>query len=391
MNQLERITYLKSIGYSVTEQDLVNNSQKTVIVGMSGGVDSSACAAVIKLLGYQTIGMFMKNWEEIDADGVCSAEEDYQDVISVCEKLDIPYYSVNFSQEYQDNVFQSFVQEYKAGYTPNPDILCNREIKFKVFFEKAKEFGADFLATGHYCQKLIDPKGNYTLVKGNDGNKDQTYFLYTMQERVLRDILFPIGHIEKKYVRQIAEKFDLITFDKKDSTGICFIGERNFKQFLSNYIKAQQGYFVKLDDGKKLGTHDGMCFYTIGQRKGLGLGGPGGPWFVADKDITNNTVFVVEGDRHPALFCDFLTADEESWVQDRPEFPLRCQAKVRYRQADQACLVTEVDGVLRVEFDQAQRAISMRQSIVFYDGETCLGGAIIKERGPTYFEQNKEI
>ena len=387
MNTSERIEYLKSIGYNVTELDLIQNANKTVIVGMSGGVDSSACAAVIKLLGYKTIGMFMKNWEEIDADGVCTAEADYQDVVAVCEKLDIPYYSVNFSHEYRENVFKNFVEEYKAGHTPNPDILCNREIKFKVFFEKAKQFGADYLATGHYCQKVLQDDGTYALVKGNDNNKDQTYFLYTMQENILKDVLFPIGHIEKKYVRAIAEKFDLITYDKKDSTGICFIGERNFKQFLSNYIKGQKGHFVRLDDNKDLGEHDGMCFYTIGQRKGLGLGGPGGPWFVADKDVVNNIVYVVEGENHPALYADELIAQEESWVGHRPSLPLKCKAKIRYRQPDQDCTILEHAGQIKVVFDKPQRAISQRQSIVFYLDKVCLGGAIIEKRGESHYER----
>jgi tRNA-specific 2-thiouridylase len=387
MNIEERVLYLNSIGYEVDENQLHKNASKTVIVGMSGGVDSSACAVVIKLLGYKTIGMFMKNWEEIDADGFCAAEDDYQDVVSVCEKLDIPYYSVNFSEEYKENVFKYFVEEYKAGFTPNPDILCNREIKFKVFFEKAKEFGADYLATGHYCQKIGSGKET-KLIKGHDKNKDQTYFLYTMQSEVLDDVLFPIGHIEKKYVRAIAEKFELTTFDKKDSTGICFIGERNFKKFLANYIKGQKGQFVRLDDKKVLGSHDGMCFYTIGQRKGLGLGGPGGPWFVAEKDVESNTIYVVEGENHSALFADELFTTEESWVGQRPEFPLKCRAKIRYRQQDQECTVTDIDGKLKVEFLKPQRAISKRQSIVFYVEDICLGGAIIDERGATHFESN---
>jgi tRNA-specific 2-thiouridylase len=387
MNIEERVKYLNSIGYAVDELQLHQNANKTVIVGMSGGVDSSSCAAVIKLLGYKTIGMFMKNWEEIDADGVCTAETDYQDVISVCEKLDIPYYSVNFSEEYRENVFKYFVEEYKAGFTPNPDILCNREIKFKVFFDKAKDFGADYLATGHYCQKIGTGKDT-KLLKGLDKNKDQTYFLYTMQSEILDDVLFPIGHIEKKYVREIAEEFGLTTFDKKDSTGICFIGERNFKKFLANYIKGQKGKFVKLDDKTILGDHDGMCFYTIGQRKGLGLGGPGGPWFVVDKDIENNIVYVAEGENHTALYADELFAIEESWVGERPVFPIKCQAKIRYRQQDQDCTVTEVDGKLKVSFFNPQRAISKRQSIVFYQEEQCLGGAIIDDRGETYFERN---
>lgn len=386
----EKLLILKNHDIQLDQAGYEANNSKTVIVGMSGGVDSSVTALIIKLMGYKTIGMFMKNWEEIDADGVCSAEEDYKDVIAVSEKLDIPYYSINLSEEYKENVFKYFVEEYEAGHTPNPDILCNREIKFKVFYEKAKEFGADFLATGHYCRHE-NRDGLAKLVKGVDQNKDQTYFLYTMQSDVLKDVLFPVGQLEKKYVRSLAEEFDLITFDKKDSTGICFIGERNFKLFLSNYIKSQKGQFVHLDTGKVLGEHDGMCFYTNGQRKGLGLGGPGGPWFVAFKDVTQNIVYVVEGQEHPALYADELTASEESWVGDRPSFPLKLKAKIRYRQQDQECTVFEKDGELSVCFDKPQRAISQRQSIVFYQDDICLGGAIIQKAGPSYFEMKKNL
>ena len=388
MNSKEKVQYLNSIGYSVNETDLLNNSDKTVVVGMSGGVDSSACAAIIKLLGYKTIGMFMKNWEEIDSDGVCSAEEDFKDVVDVCEKLDIPYYSVNFSAEYKEMVFNNFVEEYRQGYTPNPDILCNREIKFNVFYNKAIEFGADYLATGHYCRK-IERSDRVELVKGNDSNKDQTYFLYTMQSNILRNILFPIGHIEKKQVREIAEKFGLTTFNKKDSTGICFIGERNFKKFLSNYIKAQKGKFIHLESGRSLGNHDGMCFYTTGQRKGLGLGGPGGPWFVSHKNAETNEVYVVEGEEHPALYAFDLVAMDASWVNDEPSFPLSCHAKIRYRQPDQKCMVDKVDGQLVVTFSNKQRAIAVRQSIVFYEKDICLGGAIITSKGLSNYD--KEI
>lgn len=385
-----RIELLNKYGIELLEADFLENQNKKVVVGMSGGVDSSVTALVIKLMGYQTIGMFMRNWEEIDANGVCTAEEDYKDVIKVCEKLDIPYYSVNFSQEYKDNVFQDFVDEYKAGYTPNPDILCNREIKFKVFFNHAMELGADYLATGHYCQHQ-QKDGEHLLVKGNDTNKDQTYFLYTIQDSVLEKVLFPLGHLEKPKVRELASLYDLATSTKKDSTGICFIGERNFKKFLSQYIKGQKGEFVHLDSGKSLGPHDGLCFYTVGQRKGLGLGGPGGPWFVASKNLENNNVLVVEGDKHPALYTDYLFTTEESWVGKRPTFPLQCQAKVRYRQQDQSCTIYEENNRLKVVFDNPQRAISIRQSVVFYQNDICLGGAIIDESAPTYFDLNKEL
>jgi len=263
---------------------------KTIIVGMSGGVDSSVTAALLKEQGHNVIGMFMKNWEEEDENGVCQASKEFADVVKVCEKLNIPYYSVEFVKEYRENVFQNFLEEYEAGHTPNPDILCNREIKFKVFFDKAMELGADYLATGHYCQHLfID--GKHRLVKGRDSRKDQTYFLYTMREKVLEKVLFPIGHLEKSEVREIAKKYDLVTQDKKDSTGICFIGERNFKHFLSQYIQLRPGNFENLA-GEIVGTHDGSVYYTIGQRKGLGLGGQGETCFVVDKYTDRNVVIV---------------------------------------------------------------------------------------------------
>ncbi len=373
-------------------------SDTTVIVGMSGGVDSSVCAALLKEQGYNVIGLFMKNWEEEDENGVCQASKEFADVVKVCEKLDIPYYSVEFVKEYRDNVFSHFVEEYRLGYTPNPDILCNREIKFKVFFEKAMELGADYLATGHYCQKKTI-NGRSQLVKGVDANKDQTYFLYTMKEDILDRVMFPIGHLEKSEVRQIAEKYDLATKKKKDSTGICFIGERNFKNFLSNYIHIQPGSFRNLA-GQEVGKHDGMAYYTIGQRKGLGLGGQGEPWFVVDKDVENNVVVVERGEEHPALYARELWANEISTVA--PElfksinFPLKCRAKIRYRQKDQPCTLHSFEeGRVHVVFDEPQRAIALRQSIVFYldiEGESvCLGGGMIQKRGESLYESSLNL
>ena len=354
------------------------------------------CAALLKEQGYNVIGMFMKNWEELDENGNCSATKDYEDVVRVCEKLDIPYYSVEFVKEYKDNVFKHFVEEYKAGFTPNPDILCNREIKFKVFLDKALELGADYLATGHYCQNKVIG-GEHRLVKGADGNKDQTYFLYTIKKEKLEKVLFPIGDIEKKEVRKIAEKYDLATKAKKDSTGICFIGERNFKHFLGQFITFTAGDFKNLK-GEKIGTHTGASYYTIGQRKGLGLGGPGEPWFVVGKDIDRNVVIVERGFYHPALYADELWADELSWISDQLSFdlPYRCKAKVRYRQQDQNCVIEKIeDGVAHVTFDSPQRAITLRQSIVFYSemkGEqVCLGGGMISKCGPTYYELKKNL
>lgn len=359
---------------------------------MSGGVDSSVCAALLKEEGYNVVGLFMKNWEEFDEHGVCQSSKEFADVVAVCEKLDIPYYSVDFIKEYKEQVFNHFVEEYKLGYTPNPDILCNREIKFKVFYEKARELGADFLATGHYCQnKIVD--GKNALVKGADPLKDQSYFLYTIKSEVLKNVLFPIGHLPKTEVRRIAAKYDLATKNKKDSTGICFIGERNFKNFLSNYITFTDGNFETLD-GKVVGRHTGATYYTLGQRKGLGLGGPGEPWFVVGKDIARNVVIVERGENHPAMFSDTLTATDLEFTTgewNRP-LPYKCTAKIRYRQKDQPCTVTKIEnGKIYVEFDQPQRAITPRQSVVFYDGEICLGGAMIEKSGPTYYELKKSV
>ncbi len=367
-------------------------SETMVIVGMSGGVDSSVCAALLKEEGYNVVGLFMKNWEEFDEHGVCQASKEFADVAAVCEKLDIPYYSVDFIKEYRDQVFSHFVEEYKMGFTPNPDVLCNREIKFKVFYEKARELGADFLATGHYCQnKIVD--GKHALIKGADPLKDQSYFLYTIKSEVLEHVMFPIGNLPKTEVRKIAAKYDLATKNKKDSTGICFIGERNFKNFLSNYVTFTEGNFETLD-GEVVGRHTGATYYTLGQRKGLGLGGQGEPWFVVGKDIARNVVIVERGEFHPAMYSDSLVATDLEFTTGvlNRSLPFKCTAKVRYRQKDQACTVSKIeDGKIYVEFDVPQRAITPRQSIVFYDGEVCLGGAMIEKSGPTYFELKKTI
>lgn len=382
---------LSRYGITMSAEEYAQNASKKVVVGMSGGVDSSVSALILKLQGYQVVGLFMKNWDETDASGNCSADNDYQDVIKVCERLDMPYYSVNFVKEYWDNVFATFLQEYKEGHTPNPDILCNREIKFKVFYEKAMLLGADYLATGHYCQ-LTHKNGYPELVKGKDGGKDQTYFLYAVNADVFNKVLFPIGHLEKKLVRQLATEFNLATMSKKDSTGICFIGERPFKEFLSQYIESSKGHFVDLS-GKVLGKHDGVCFYTLGQRKGLGVGGPGEPWFVAKKDMSKNEVTLVQGETHPALYADGLEAVELNWITpvSTLSFPLRCSAKVRYRQQDRACTVDLIDGKIKVIFDEPQRSITNRQSVVLYQGDVCLGGGIIQEVSPTYYELNKAL
>ena len=350
-----------------------NVTGKTVVVGMSGGVDSSVCAVLLKEQGYNVIGMFMRNWNEGDD---CPAEEDYQDVVAVCEKIGIPHYSVDFSKEYWDNVFAHFVEEYRAGYTPNPDILCNREIKFKVFFDKAMQLGADYLATGHYC-RVGERESTHCLLRGLDSNKDQSYFLYAIDPSVLDRVLFPIGNMEKSEVRRIAEEHGLITAKKKDSTGICFIGKRNFKQFLAQYVDFRKGNFED-PNGKVVGQHDGVAFYTIGQRKGLKIGGPGEAWFVLRKDLARNVVVVAQGSDHPDLYTTTLTASEASWIGPIPTAPFQCTAKVRYRAEDAPCTIESVDGdVIAVTFDKPERAVTPRQSVVFYDGERCLGGAVI--------------
>jgi tRNA-specific 2-thiouridylase len=371
---------LSEYGYTLSHEDYLKNSEKTVVVGMSGGVDSSVTALLTKLQGYRVLGLFMKNWDETNPDGSCSADEDYQDVIKVCEKLDIPYYSVNFVKEYWNGVFEEFLNDYRKGFTPNPDILCNREIKFKVFYQRAKLLGADLLATGHYCQ-VSDGQ----LKKAVDQNKDQTYFLYAVQKDVFKDVIFPIGHLPKPKVRELATRFELATMAKKDSTGICFIGERDFKSFLSQYIQSIKGNFIDIN-GKVLGQHDGVCFYTLGQRKGMGIGGPGEAWFVVAKNFDKNEVVLAQGQDHPALYADGLTAGDLNWLGTAPEGTFKCKAKVRYRQPEESCTVTVFENFVKVVFDRPQRAMTPRQSVVFYNGEDCLGGGIISEISPTYFE-----
>jgi tRNA-specific 2-thiouridylase len=348
---------------------------KTVIVGMSGGVDSSVTALLLKEQGYRVIGLFMKNWEETDGEGRCTSAKEFEDVVKVCTQLEIPYYSVNFVQEYQEAVFSEFLADIRAGLTPNPDVLCNREIKFKVFLQKARELGADFLATGHYCQ--TDGEGR--LLKGLDPEKDQSYFLHAIQGDALKSVLFPIGAMCKKEVRQIARENGLATAEKKDSTGICFIGKRDFKPFLSKYVGIQPGIFETLS-GEVVGKHEGMAFYTIGQRKGMGLGGEGDAWFVVGKDALRNVVFVERGADHPALFRQTIQARDLTWIQGvAPSLPYKCTAKIRYRQADQACTILSItDGIALVSFETPQRAATPGQSMVFYSENLCLGGGVIK-------------
>ncbi|GAB4222325.1 MAG: tRNA 2-thiouridine(34) synthase MnmA [Francisella sp.] len=355
---------------------------KKVIVGISGGVDSSVSALLLKQQGYDVVGVFMKNWEEDDTDEFCSAEKDIADAQAVCESIGIPFKKINFAAEYWDNVFEHFLKEYKAGRTPNPDILCNKEIKFKAFLNYVHLLGGEYLATGHYAQTRISPDGSIQLVKGADNNKDQTYFLYTLSQKQLKQAIFPIGHLEKSQVRKIAKENNLVTFNKKDSTGICFIGERKFKEFLSKYLPAQKGE-IHDENGIKIGIHDGLMYYTIGQRQGLGIGGiknrPEIPWFVAQKDLKNNVLIAVQGHDHPLLFKKFLKAIDVNWISGIvPADKFKCLAKIRYRQKEQPCEVeVNKDGSVNVIFDQPQRAITPGQSVVFYNDDICLGGGII--------------
>ncbi|KAA9001718.1 tRNA 2-thiouridine(34) synthase MnmA [Affinibrenneria salicis] len=363
-----------------------DNSQKKVIVGMSGGVDSSVSAYLLQQQGYQVEGLFMKNWEEDDDTEYCSAAADLADAQAVCDKLGIELHTVNFAAEYWDNVFELFLAEYRAGRTPNPDILCNKEIKFKAFLEfAAEDLGADYIATGHYVRRQ-DINGATRLLRGLDGNKDQSYFLYTLSHEQIAQSLFPIGEMEKPEVRRIAERLDLATARKKDSTGICFIGERKFRDFLARYLPAQPGPILNVDDLRPLGQHQGLMYHTLGQRKGLGIGGTKdgdeNPWYVVDKDVAGNILYVAQGHEHPRLMSIGLVARQLHWVDRQPlRAPLTCVVKTRYRQQDIACQVEpNGDDGVTVRFDAPVAAVTPGQSAVFYQGEVCLGGGIIERR-----------
>lgn len=371
-----------SIAMNNTENASKAPSDNKVIVGMSGGVDSSVSAYLLLEQGYQVEGLFMKNWEEDDTDEYCAAAEDLKDAQAVCDKLGIKLHTINFATEYWDNVFEYFLEEYKAGRTPNPDIMCNKEIKFKAFLEFAcEDLEADYIATGHYVQRELR-NGHWKMIRGLDSNKDQSYFLYTLSEQQIVRTLFPVGNIEKPEVRVIAEKADLITHNKKDSTGICFIGERKFKDFLAKYLPAQPGV-IESAEGETVGKHDGLMYHTLGQRKGLKIGGLSTageePWYVVDKDLTRNVLIVGQGHNHPRLFSRGLIANQLHWV-DRQQLtqPITCTVKTRYRQNDVPCSVTKVqEDEYLVMFEEQQSSVTPGQSVVFYQGDICLGGGII--------------
>ncbi len=364
------------------------NKETRVIVGMSGGVDSSVSAYLLMEQGYQVEGLFMKNWEEDDDTEYCTAKEDLADALAVCNKLGIKLHTANFAAEYWDNVFEHFLEEYKAGRTPNPDILCNREIKFKAFLEYSKVLGADYIATGHYVRR--QDQGNQTnLLRGLDNNKDQSYFLHAVGEKEIQQTLFPVGELEKPEVRRIALEQGLATAKKKDSTGICFIGERRFKDFLQQYLPAQPGK-IETAEGDIIGDHQGLMYYTLGQRQGIGIGGSKNhgtePWYVVAKDLKRNVLIIGQGSQHDLLFSQALSCQDIFWINSEPSnFPYKCAAKVRYRQADQACTLYKKDHGYTVVFDEPQRAATPGQSAVFYNEEVCLGGGVIEE---TYKEIN---
>ena len=377
-------TYEKHFPKLSAEQ-LAQNATKKIICGMSGGVDSSVSAFILQEQGYQVEGLFMKNWEEDDDTDYCTAAADLADAQAVCDKLGIKLHKINFAAEYWDNVFEHFLSEYKAGRTPNPDILCNKEIKFKAFLEYAAEdLGANYIATGHYVRRR-GADDNAQLLRGLDANKDQSYFLYTLSSKQVGQSLFPVGDIEKPIVRAIAEDLGLITAKKKDSTGICFIGERKFKDFLARYLPAQPGN-IRTVEGDIIGRHDGLMYHTLGQRKGLGIGGVKGAseeaWYVVEKDLVNNELVVAQGHDHSALLSTGLIAQQLHWVDRQPiREPLRCTVKTRYRQTDVPCTIEPIDDEsIKVIFDEPQIAVTPGQSAVFYLNEVCLGGGIIEQQ-----------
>ncbi|MCT7725458.1 MAG: tRNA 2-thiouridine(34) synthase MnmA [Lactobacillus iners] len=362
---------------------MTDNSHIRVVVGMSGGVDSSVSALLLKEQRYDVVGVFMKNWDDTDDSGVCTATEDFEDVKRVADKIGIPYYSINFEKEYWNKVFEYFLSEYKRGRTPNPDIMCNKEIKFKSFLDFAMKLDADYIAMGHYAKTVTDENGIVHMMRPKDGNKDQTYFLSQVTQEQLKKAIFPLADLSKPQVRMIAEQAGLATAKKKDSTGICFIGERNFKNFLSEFLPAMGGNIVT-SDGRIVGKHSGLMYYTIGQRSGLGLGGNQSscaPWFVVGKNLQKNELIVEQGYDSDLLYASSLDASEVSFFTGLPsnDTTIHCTAKFRYRQPDVAVTMNynKANNTVHVEFDELARAVTPGQAIVFYDGEECLGGAII--------------
>ena len=358
-----------------------------VMLGISGGVDSSVAALLLQQAGHQVEGLFMQNWEEDDRGGPCTSDADRKDAVAVCGRLGIPFHARNFAAEYWDGVFEHFLAEYRAGRTPNPDVLCNREIKFKTFLDEARALGADKIATGHYARvDRID--GRYRLLRARDANKDQSYFLHALGQQALAATLFPLGSIEKSEVRELARRAALPTHAKKDSTGICFIGERDFRQFLSQYIPARPGE-MRTPEGTLIGEHQGVMYYTLGQRNGLGIGGrqgaSGEAWFVVGKDVPANVLYVAQGGENHWLQSRRLRTEPVHWIAGAaPAEAFRCTARTRYRQADQDCEVSVGEGGVEVRFDDPQRAVTPGQSVVFYAGEVCLGGAVIRSTDAAY-------
>ena len=357
---------------------------KKVVLGMSGGVDSSVSAVILKKAGYDVIGLFMKNWDEKNEDGVCTAMQDAEDAKRVAAELGFPCYTINFEKEYWDRVFSYFLDEYKKGRTPNPDVMCNQEIKFNAFLDYALKLDADYIAMGHYAQ-VQERDGKYLLLRGKDSNKDQSYFLSRIGQRALSKTIFPIGHLEKSEVREIAQEYNLYTAAKKDSTGICFIGERDFDEFLDQFLLSTPGEIIDVD-GDLIGQHTGLIHYTLGQRKGIGIGGvgTGEPWFVVGKSLSKNKLYVAQGNDHPALFSTHMIGESPSWItEEEPLFPLKCTAKFRYRQKDIPVTVyREDENQLKVVYETPVKAVTPGQVAVFYQDDVCLGSAIIQSVQP---------